>query len=278
MPTKQPKTARATHANRGVEAAYRKAIQSMVREMADSFEYWITAAYRAHPPRVADLAEDAKPGAASKAKQEWATMHSPSAKMRKVLRDVGGRWIERFNTMSETIAMRWLESMRTASEASFKAALRDAGWSVKFEMTPAMRDALNAQLAENVALIKSIPEEYLKNVEGAVMRSYARGRDLENMVKDIKRIYPVTNRRAELIARDQSNKANAVVSRTRQMELGITEAVWMHSHAGKNPRPSHVAANGKRYKIAQGCLIDGEYIYPGQEINCRCTSRPILPF
>ena len=81
----------------------------------------------------------------------------------------------------------------------------------------------------------------------------------------------------ELIARDQSNKANAVVSRARQLELGITDAIWMHSHAGKNPRKDHVAANGKRYKIAEGCLISGEYIQPGEEINCRCTSRPILP-
>ena len=85
-------------------------------------------------------------------------------------------------------------------------------------------------------------------------------------------------RRAELIARDQSNKANAVVNRARQMELGITEAIWMHSHAGKTPRPDHFKANGTVYKIAEGCKISGEYIQPGEEINCRCTSRPVLPF
>ena len=262
MPTK-PKTARATHANRGVEAAYRKALRQLGEEMANSCEYWLTAAYRAHPPRVAELvAQDA----------------SPAEYVRKILKDVGNRWLDRFNTMSEKIAARWLESMKTASESSLKSSLKDAGWAVEFKMTPAMRDALNAQLAENVNLIKSIPEQYLKNVEGAVMRSYARGRDLESMVKEIKAVYPVTNRRAELIARDQSNKANAVVQRTRQMELGITEAIWMHSHAGKNPRPDHVAANGKRYKIAEGCLISGEYVFPGEEINCRCTSKPVLPF
>ena len=111
-----------------------------------------------------------------------------------------------------------------------------------------------------------------------MMRSYTQGRDLETMVKDLKALYPKASRRAVLIARDQSNKANSVVQRTRQMELGITEAIWMHSHAGKEPRPDHVAANGKRYKIAEGCLISGEYIQPGYEINCRCTSRPVLPF
>ena len=109
------------------------------------------------------------------------------------------------------------------------------------------------------------------------MRSYAAGRDLSTMVKELKQLYPAASHRAELIARDQSNKANAVVNRARQMELGITEAIWMHSHAGKNPRPDHVAANGKRYNIAEGCKISGEFIQPGEEINCRCTSRAILP-
>ena len=156
-------------------------------------------------------------------------------------------------------------------------ALKEAGWTVEFKMTPAVRDAFNASLEENVGLIRSIPEKYLQQVEGTVMRSYSAGRDLETMVKELKQLYPAASHRAELIARDQSNKANAVVNRARQMELGITEAIWMHSHAGKNPRPDHVAANGKRYNIAEGCKISGEFIQPGEEINCRCTSRAILP-
>lgn len=281
MPTK-PKTARPVRANLGIEAQYRRDMDKLIQEMAKSVEYWLTAAYRAHPPKVAELVDDvamdaAKPGASAKAKQEWLSVTGPVAQVRRVLGDVGDRWIDRFNEMAETIAQRWLQSTFTATQASLKKSLKDAGWAVEFRMTPAMKDALNASLSENVALIKSIPEQYLNHVEGAVMRSYARGRDLESMVKEIKQIYPTTKRRAELIARDQSNKANAVVNRTRQLELGITEAIWLHSHAGKNPRPDHLSANGKRYNIAQGCKISGEFIQPGEEINCRCASRPILP-
>jgi SPP1 gp7 family putative phage head morphogenesis protein len=109
------------------------------------------------------------------------------------------------------------------------------------------------------------------------MRSYTQGRDLETMVKDLKALYPKASHRAELIACDQSNKANSVVQRTRQLELGIESGVWMHSHAGKEPRQSHVAANGKVFRIKEGCFIDGEYIFPGEKIFCRCTWRPILP-
>jgi SPP1 gp7 family putative phage head morphogenesis protein len=265
----KPKTVRPVHANRGIEAKYRKALQSLIVEMTNSVEYWMRAAYNRNPPKVAelvDLAEDAK-----------IRQSGPASEVMREFEDVAKRWLRRFDDAAPVIAEAYLRSMFKASDSAFRAALKDAGFAVEFKMTPAMRDAFNASLAENVGLIKSIPEQYLQKVEGAVMRSYSAGRDLESMVKDIKAIYPVTDRRAILISRDQSNKANAVVNRTRQLELGITEAIWIHSHGGKEPRPDHVAANGKRYKIAEGCLISGEHILPGEQINCRCVSRAVLP-
>lgn len=259
---KQPKTVRAVHANRGIEAKYRRKLQELIAEMVGSVEYWMKAQYRKKPPTVATLvAQDA----------------SPANEAQKMLRELADRWLERFEESAPKIAQAYLRSMFAATDNAFKLALRDAGWTVKFDMTPAMRDAFNASLAENVGLIKSIPAQYLTQVEGIVMRSYSAGRDLEAMVKELRTLYPKATDRAELIARDQSNKANAVVNRTRQLELGITEAIWMHSHAGKTPRPDHLAANGKRYNIAEGCKISGEFIQPGEQINCRCVCRPILP-
>jgi SPP1 gp7 family putative phage head morphogenesis protein len=259
-----PKTARAVHANRGVEAKYRKALQKLIAEMHGSVEYWLTAAYRKDPPRMAALVEQAQDAA-------------PAQNIRKMLDDLKRRWLARFDEYAPKLAEAYLRGMFKSSDSAFRQALKDAGWAVEFRMTPAMRDSFQASLAENVGLIRSIPEKYLQQVEGVVMRSYSAGRDLATMVKELRELYPEASHRAELIARDQSNKANAVVNRARQMELGITEAIWMHSHAGKNPRPDHVAANGKRYKIAEGCLISGEHIQPGEEINCRCTCRAVLP-
>jgi len=265
MPIK-PKTARSVHANRGVEVKYRKAMQRLIAEMHGSVEYWITAAYRKAPPRMLALVVQAQDAA------------GPSAKIKRILDELARRWVAKFEEWSPKIAEAYLQGMFKTTDSAMRQALKEAGWNVEFKMTPAIKDAFNASLEENVGLIRSIPGKYLQQVEGVVMRSYSAGRDLETMVKDLKQLYPGASHRAELIARDQSNKANAVVNRARQMELGITEAIWMHSHAGKIPRPDHVAANGKRYKIAEGCLISGEHIQPGTEINCRCTSRPVLPF
>jgi uncharacterized protein with gpF-like domain len=53
--------------------------------------------------------------------------------------------------------------------------------------------------------------------------------------------------------------------------LGITEGIWLHSHAGRTPRPTHVAMNGKRYLISKGMWDSAvkKFIWPGEEINCR---------
>ena len=256
---KKPKTVRAIHSNRGVEARYRKALEELIKEMSNSAEYWLAAQYRQAPP---EIAEDAL----------------PSAEMAARVREVSRRWIARFSDMAEDIAKRFTAGSIKATDNSFQNALKDAGWAVDFKMTRAMQDVAKAAVVENVALIKSIPQQYFTQVEGIVMRGYSSGRDLATITEELQYRYGVTHRRAAFIARDQCNKLNADTVDARRAEIGIEEAEWMHSHGGKEPRKSHVAANGKRYRISKGCLIDGEYIKPGQKPGCRCVSKSVLPF
>lgn len=258
---KKPKTARAVHANPGVQAAYRRRLDRLIDEMACSVAYWMEAAYKANPSLVA---QDAL----------------PSAELQKAMREVSRRWIKRFNEMAERIAESFVAAGRKSTESAFQSALRDAGWTVQFKPTLAVRDAMSATISENVALIKSIPQQYLTDVEGIVMRGFTAGRDLKAISDDLQKRHGVTKRRAALIARDQSNKLTATVTQARRAELGIVEAEWVHSGGGKEPRHSHVKAGKERLRFdpSKGALIDGEYILPGQLINCRCTSRSVLPF
>ena len=264
-PSDKPIVLRAVRPNQGLRFRYQRAMLALIEEMNDSIIYWLTAQYRESPP---EMAED----------------ESPSKKMQAKFRTVAKRWTKRFNEAAPKIAEAYLKGSFKATDSAMRMALKDAGLAVKFTMTPAMKDALNASIQENVGLIKSIPERYLQQVEGAVMRSYARGRDMQSMVAEIRKLYPVSQRRAVFIARDQSNKANAVVEQARRLELGIEEAYWIHSGGGKHPRPEHVKAGKEKrvFKVSEGCPIPNkkgviEYILPGEEINCRCISRGILP-
>jgi SPP1 gp7 family putative phage head morphogenesis protein len=234
---------------------------ALIREMADSVEYWLQAQRRAAPPV---LASDA----------------IPADQMQDEVHRLFEQWRDRFDREAPKMANSFVRGQFSSTNAAMRMALREAGWSIEFTMTPAMRDAFEASLAENVGLIKSIPSQYLQEVEGIVMRNYAAGRDLKSMAAEIRARYHVAANRAVLISRDQSNKSSAVVQRARQQELGITEFQWLHSHAGKEPRSTHVAMNGKRFPVSQGAWDSKEeaYVFPGELINCRCVSRSILPW
>lgn len=263
MKKTKPKTARAVTANKGVEIWYRSVLDRFISDMSKSVNYWVEAAYKANPPRM-EVAMDAL----------------PSAELSKRVKELAKRWTTRFDEMAEKIADDFTKKGAKHTDSSFQSALKDTGWTVQFKITPVMRDVMNATIQENVALIKSIPEQYFLGVSGIVDRGFSRGRDLSYISKELQKRYGITSRRAAFIARDQCNKLSATVTQARRIELGLFEAEWQHSGAGKHPRPSHVKAGKDKMKfdVRKGAYIDGKYILPGEEPGCRCSSKTILPF
>jgi SPP1 gp7 family putative phage head morphogenesis protein len=203
-----------------------------------------------------------------------------SSALRDAMRKLSRRWLKRFDTMADQLADYFATAVSTRTDAQLKRILKDGGFSVEFKMSMAQRDVLNATIAENVSLIKSIPRQYLTSVEGIVSRSVQTGRDMKALSDDLQKAFGVTKRRAAIISRDQSNKATAMLTRARHLELGITENVWVHSAGGKHPRPTHVRAgqDGVKFDVATGWKdpATGKYIWPGTEINCRCIGRPVI--
>lgn len=258
-PSGRDKALPATRANGGIEADYRQRLQRLVDEMHRSLVYWLSAAYRANPPVA--LAQDTTPAQA----------------MRKAMQTLRKRWEHKFDTMADELAQYFADKSLQHADNALRQILKRGGFAVKFTMTPAARDAYQAVIGENVGLIRSIPRKHLDEVEGLVMRSVQRGRDLKMLTDELTERYDITRKRAAFIARDQNNKATSVMSVARQTGLGIKKGIWQHSHGGKHPRESHVEADGKEFDLESGMLIDGEYIWPGELPNCRCTWRPVIP-
>lgn len=256
--SKKPITLAAVHPNAGLTEAYQKKLDALIDRMHDSASYWIKAAFRANTP---EMAQDA----------------SPAKALQEAMRKLAAYWEKRFDKAAPELAKYFAENSFKRADGRMKALLKKSGFTVEFKLTREANDVLQATIGEQVSLIKSIHSDYFSEIQGLVMRSVSQGRDLATLSEELRKRYGVTKRRAALIARTENNKCTANITRVRQESLGITEAIWMHSHAGREPRPSHVAANGKKYKISEGMEIDGEFIWPGQLINCRCFAKSIIP-
>ena len=77
--------------------------------------------------------------------------------------------------------------------------------------------------------------------------------------------------RAGLIARDQINKLNGDFTYMRYGKAGVKFFIWVT--AGDNRvRRRHRRLNGRRFSMRRGA--DG--LFPGQDIQCRCTMMPVL--
>lgn len=275
----KPETLPGIRASAAIDAAYQKQLDRLIAEMHKSLQYWLAAAFKAKPPEMAgdmslrDLKE------AAQRKYEG----SPAMVMQRVMRALTRRWTKRFNDAAPKLAEYFSTEIALRNDRTLQAALRKGGISVRLKMTAQMNDVLRATMNEQVGLIKSIAQQHLSEVEGLVMRSVQRGGDLSELSKQLEARYGVTKRRASLIARDQNQKATATLQRVRQLELGIKTALWKHSHAGAVPRASHVAMDGKEYDIAKGMWDPdadgkgkGRFIQPGELINCRCFSKPVI--
>jgi SPP1 gp7 family putative phage head morphogenesis protein len=279
-PTKEPQTVTAIHANKGTEAWYRDKLDQILSAMHTDLVGVLQRTWTEAPPTIGYAADNGVTFTCADAVVTIViAMDAPSSTLRlqKALEKWGRQWEKRFDKLSLDLSARFAAKNFRNTELSMKHAFANSGFTVEFKPTRKSVESYRAVAAENVNLIKSIPQQYLADVQTQVWQSVAKGSDLHTLSQGLRKTYGVSTRRAALIARDQNNKAKAVIENTRRQELGITHAYWQHSRGGKVPRPEHVAFDGHIYELKKGAFLEGKRVWPGSEINCRCTSRSIIP-
>lgn len=248
----------------GLERWYRKKLMKEIRAMQDSVLWWLRAVYRSRESEIV-AATDASPA------------HEIWDDLRKVMR----RWEKHFDELGPKLAKQFVGRLSRAERARFEQALKNSGWTVKLYMPRGVNNVFQASVLENVNLIKSIPQKYLTNVESLVSVSIQNGKDLDFLTKELHKQYDITERRAQMIARDQNNKITSALDRAHADNLGITDAVWVYTYGSKEPRHTHVEMDGMRFKLSEG-LYDpnprvARNIQPAELVNCRCMYRLLLP-
>lgn len=134
-------------------------------------------------------------------------------------------------------------------------------------------------VAENVALIRSIPRTYFAEVEARVLSGIRNAERSTVVAEDLEERYEVSLSRARLIARDQVSKFNGELNEARQQALGVEKYIW-RTVQDNRVRSEHADREGEIYSWDDPPGDDpedpGTGGHPGVAINCRCWAEPIF--
>ena len=147
-----------------------------------------------------------------------------------------------------------------------------------FRESPQLERLSQRFVRRNTALITSIPQQALNSVEQTIEAGVQAGTRSRDLAKQITSLAPgsvmaKTRNRAALIARDQTLTHSAQLSRSRQRANGITKFIWQTVGDGR-VRDLHEDRDGVEYTWADGAGAQDKY--PGDGVQCRCSSEPIL--
>jgi len=146
-----------------------------------------------------------------------------------------------------------------------------------FSAEPDLRQVNRAFVRENVQLIRSLAEDQIGEVESIVQDAVERGRRHETVAKEIEARFGIAERRAALIARDQIGTANAKLTEARQRAAGVDRYMWQTSQDSR-VRDEHEVLEGTIHSWDDPPPSGprGEFMHPGEPINCRCNAVPVL--
>lgn len=243
-----------------IESWYRGKLDAMVAEMNNSVTYWIRASYR-------------------KRESEFAMDASPAADLALEMRKLSTRWRVNFNEFAYELSKQFGMRMNAYTANTIQQLFKKKGYAVRMRASKELVNVLTSLRAQQVSMIKSIPEQYLNQVDGIIQRGITQGRDLGYITEELEKRYAITRRRASTIARDQTNKATESLSRERAKSMGATQGRWKHRGGSNHPRKTHLEMHNVIFDLNKGIedTAVGRYILPAQEPECKCTFEIVIP-
>lgn len=193
------------------------------------------------------------------------------------INQLGEKWFFKFFNLSEPLSNKTVKSIDKHNDKRFEKITKENPFLLQgTEEREATTKIIESSIAENVGLIKSIPKKYHDDILGDVMRTVGKGGNLQELAQALAKRSNITSKRINLIARDQTAKATALLDQQKAIELGFDTAKWQKSIAGKTHRKDHAAAHNEEFSLKKGCLISGEYILPRMKINCKCSYKLVM--
>jgi len=195
-----------------------------------------------------------------------------------------------FGRKAQELSDGMLASVTKESELRVEQSLKDLSGGLTFKMDnlePKVQSAIKSAHLENIAKIKTIPDQYMARVEKVLLRSA--GGNMEGMTEALQNITGMEKRQAKNIALDQTRKSFAEINRARMQTAGVNRYEWVHSGGGAKPREKHITPvesgglNGGVYEYDDppNAAEEGDEPYhanPSEMINCKCIAAPVIDF
>ena len=183
---------------------------------------------------------------------------------------------------TKKIADKWLKKAKAFSKKNLQEVNSDFfGKKMTIGYDKSIYDAtFQSFIDRNVQLITNISSQTVTNIENIVYDAMTTGRGWQEIEEKVGRQKDIAQSRVKLIARDQTNKANAALNQIAQEEAGIEYFEWWGVD-DERERKAHLKLNGKIYKWKDEYnrlpIIDdrGNRGFPGQAVNCRCRGLGI---
>lgn len=282
---------KAVRPNAGIRAWYRAVLRALVDDMTQKVQKNVLRVYKKYEDQIRPQKKAAMDAnISSRAEAELRELqHQIEDEFRKKARKIAEQFVSRTSKYADTTTKDSLKGM--ISEAAW------SGFSVKpSKISESMAAVLKASIYENVDLINNLPEKYFNAVAGAVYRNITAGASSDTIKRALQYCGHIAERRAELIARDQSQKAFEALSRERMKGAGITHFEWVATGGGLYPRQlhhTHVNQGGLNhgiYSFDNPPVIQESYVpktprgtargpirgFPGDLPYCQCVKRPVI--
>lgn len=184
-------------------------------------------------------------------------------------------WEEKANETAFNLVNRIIQKIINLCNLNFK-----KQGLVRKTQSKELNEVIKAHILENIALIKSIPQDTLKRYESVIYNG-VNNLDKEAIVKQINTIKDISKRRAEFIARDQVAKATQSYAIAKARDLGFEYFKWvtMHDERVSKGKGGHKYLDGRYYRLDKPTAIINSYGnvgLPSQRPNCRCLCQMVF--
>ena len=273
-----------------IESRYVSELVRLVNQMTAQTERALLPGLREVVTEFAEDADTPDPAKEAKAAKKAATK-SAAKSAAETVAELQAKFESLFSKRAKGIADTMLGAVTKESATNLSGSLAE----LSGQMTVGMGfmggevgDTIRDATAENIALIKSIPANYMARVHKHLMKSAESGGDMTGLISKIQDAAGIEKRRAKNIALDQTRKAYNTINAKRMEAVGVKKYEWVHSGGGQRPRHKHITRwpaglTGGIFELAKppNAAEDGDppyYANPGVMINCKCTMAPVIDF